>query len=471
MRRVLAIILGAAVLLSSCASPRARKVEGCPEIFPDYTFVTVPQTIAPLNFEVTGGDKVYVIASNGSKSITVRGKFASFPLRKWHKLLSGAQSISLAVKASVDGEWIEYEPFEIYVSADPIDATIVYRKLDPGYELYARMGIYQRELNSFKERVVFENTRSNPGCVNCHSFAVGDPETAQMHFRGTNGGTMIKNGGTQNVYNMSNPLTLGTVYPYWHPGGRYLAYSVNDIRQSFHNIPSKVLEVYDLASDVVVFDTFEEKILVYPELQDSTRFETFPAFSPDGKTLYFCSAPASSDFSQIRYDLCRVGFDPATGQIDGNIQTLWSAEGRSAALPRPSYDGKQLLFSVADYGNFLIWHQETDLYVMDLESEDVQPAEALNSPDTESYHSWSTNSKWVVFSSRRIDGRYTRPYIAYSCGDGTFGKPFQLPQRSPEADLLMLQSYNIPEFCKAPFKIDKRAIWNPEREKIQAEIQ
>lgn len=461
--------MAAAVFVSSCSPPRARNVEEYPEIFPDYTFVTVPQTIAPLNFEVTGADRIYVTASNGTESLTARGKYAGFRLGAWLKLLDGAQTIVVTVKASVDGDWVEYKPFDIYVSNDPIDATIVYRKIDPGYELYARMGIYQRDLDSFRERVVFENTRSNPGCVNCHSFAAGDPNTAQMHFRGTNGGTLIKHDGSQNVYNMANPLTLGTVYPYWHPGGRYLAYSVNDIRQSFHNIPSKVLEVYDLASDIVVFDTFEEKILVYPELQDSTRFETFPAFSPDGRTLYFCSAPADADFSRIRYDLCCVGFDPETGRLEGEIRTLWSAEDKSAALPRPSYDGKQLLFSVADYGNFLIWHQETDLYVMDLESGEVHPAEALNSSDTESYHSWSSDSKWVVFSSRRIDGRYTRPYIAYSYGDGTFGKPFQLPQRSPRSDLLMLQSYNIPEFCTAPFEIDRRAVWNPERKKIQAE--
>ena len=467
MRRVFAYILAAAVIVVSCASPQARKVEACPEIFPDYTFVTVPESIAPLNFEVKGATKVYVTATNGYESITARGRYASFPQGKWHKLLEGASGITVNVKASIEGEWIEYEPFEIYVSADPIDATIVYRRIDPGFELYARMGIYQRDLRSFRERVVFENTRSNPGCVNCHSFAAGDPETAQMHFRGTNGGTLIKRGGGQNVYDMSNPLTLGTVYPYWHPDGRYLAYSVNDIRQSFHNIPSKVLEVYDLASDVVIFDTYGEKILVFPELQDSTRFETFPAFSPDGRTLYFCSAPASSDFSQIRYDLCCVGFDPETGQLVGDIRTLWSSEDKSASLPRPSYDGRQLLFTVADYGNFLIWHQEADLYVMDIEGE-VHPAEALNSPDTESYHSWSTNSKWVVFSSRRTDGRYTRAYIAYNRGDGTFGKPFQLPQRSPESDLLMLQSYNIPEFCKATFEIDRRAVWNPERKKIQA---
>ena len=78
----------------------------------------------------------------------------------------------------------------------------------------------------------------------------------------------------------------------------------------------------------------------------------------------------------------------------------------------------------------------------------MRPADELNSDDTESYHSWSSNGKWVVFSSRRLDGRYTRLYIAHFDGEGHFSKPFLLPQKKMSYNDLRLRSYNIPEFVQ-----------------------
>ncbi len=52
----------------------------------------------------------------------------------------------------------------------------------------------------------------------------------------------------------------------------------------------------------------------------------------------------------------------------------------------------------------------------------------------------------MVFSSRRLDGRYTRLFFSHFDGEGHFSKPFLLPQRDPEENQLRLKSYNIPEF-------------------------
>jgi len=73
----------------------------------------------------------------------------------------------------------------------------------------------------------------------------------------------------------------------------------------------------------------------------------------------------------------------------------------------------------------------------------------VNSDDTESYHSWSSNSRWFIFSSRRIDGLYTRPFIAYMDENGKAGKPFLLPQKDTEYYDRLLFSFNIPEFINA----------------------
>ena len=60
----------------------------------------------------------------------------------------------------------------------------------------------------------------------------------------------------------------------------------------------------------------------------------------------------------------------------------------------------------------------------------------------------NSNVRWVVFSSRRQDGRYTRLYLAHFDGEGHFGKPFLLPQKSHAHNVLRLKSYNVPEFVQ-----------------------
>ena len=272
MRKLVRILI--LLLAASCTSQEAVPTDVLPDIWPDYAGVTIPRSIAPLNFEVRVADAVQAVLSNGSREVRVRGSFVGIPLRKWRSLTAAGDSLTVQVKARIDGQWRAYLPLSIHLSDDPVDLSLVYRRVDPGYETYARMGIYQRDLASFREKALFENTRIDPGCVNCHSFAHCDPASMQLHFRGGKGGTLIHSEAYgSDVYNMSNPLTLGAVYPYWHPSGRYIAYSVNDIRQSFHNLPSKVLEVYDLESDVVLYDVETRTVLVEPLLQDSTAFE------------------------------------------------------------------------------------------------------------------------------------------------------------------------------------------------------
>ena len=93
---------------------------------------------------------------------------------------------------------------------------------------------------------------------------------------------------------------------------------------------------------------------------------------------------------------------------------------------------------------------------MDLTDRSIRRLDELNSPEVESYHSWSSNGKWVIFSTRREDGAYTRLYISHLEDNGTFSKPFALPQRDPDFNTEFLYSYNIPEFMKEPVRISPK---------------
>ena len=128
----------------------------------------------------------------------------------------------------------------------------------------------------------------------------------------------------------------------------------------------------------------------------------------------------------------------------------------SVCHPRISPDGRYLLYTVADYGTFPIWHPEADLQLMDLQTGAVDTLAIVNSEKSDTYHSWSSNSRWFVFASKRDDGLYGKPYFCYIGSDGKAHKPFCLPQEHPTFYDNCLKSFNAPESGKdkVPFDVN-----------------
>lgn len=471
MRKIF-ILIATALAAVACSTADKRTSDQLPPIFPDYAGVTIPVNIAPLNFDVTTPAKrVEATISNGTEQIVAKGREGvRISPRKWRALLAEAERLTVTVAVTAEGVCTQYEPFDIEVSRDSIDYGLCYRRIDPGYEYYARMGLYYYDLAENEEHILIENTLLGSSCVNCHSFAKTDPSKMMFHIRGKGGGTLMHLEGENKLLNTKTDATrVSCVYPSWHPEGRYIAYSINDIKQTFHNVPSKLLDVYDYWSDVVIYDTKTGQLNTYPILSDTVRMETFPSFSADGRTLYFCSAePNTVSPPEVHYELCSVAFDPETGEVGDEITTVWDGEGTSLLFPRASYDGRYLMVTRSAYGTFPIWHKDADLWLIDLATGERRALDELNSDNTESYHSWSSSSRWVVFSSRRIDGLHTRPFIAHVDDEGRFSKPFLLPQNEPTKwyDGLM-QSYNIPEFISAPIDISPRDILNAEEGAVE----
>ena len=458
MKRVLYILLGILTAASCYRFDPSEAYYTDGPIWPDYMDVTVPVGIAPLNFCYTAADGPVPVTtfSHGDMSISIKGREVVWKDREWKKLLEAAKGEDIIVKSSVLPN-----PWTIHVSEDEIDYGINYRLIAPGYEVYSKMGIHERELSSYKEKALLENTQFD-GCVNCHAYNRGNPDNYSLHIRGSHGATLLNLDGEMAAYNTQTDSTLGfCVYPYWHPGGDYIAYSSNSTRQGFHVLADKLIEVFDLDSDLQVYDVRNNSLITSASVKKENVWETFPAFSADGRKLFFCAAtprPIPAEVEEIRYNLCSVDFDPATGSIGSRIDTLIFAEGmgRSVSFPKPSYDGRFLVYTLSDYGNFSIWHHEADLWILDLETGESRPMDKANSHDTESYHSWSSNSRWLMFSSRRDDGLYTRLFFTHIDENGQESKPFMLPQKHPlHYYSYQNRSYNVPEFVTGPVKLDR----------------
>lgn len=78
----------------------------------------------------------------------------------------------------------------------------------------------------------------------------------------------------------------------------------------------------------------------------------------------------------------------------------------------------------------------------------------INSPQAENYHTWSSTGHWIVFSSRRLDGLFTRPFFAYFDSTGKAYKPFILPQKNPSFYKTFLKSYIVPELVTSKVKLN-----------------
>ncbi len=457
------------ILFTSCSSDisNCRGTDKNAVIYPDYSGITIPCNIAPLNFVVKepGDQYVAVYKSNGQELFRVGSGdgIISVPFSKWEDLLKKAKGHEFTIDICIRkaGSWLKYKIVTNEVSADPIDNYLVYRLIEPGFETWNKMGIYQRCLNNFDETPIMENTMSGGNCMNCHSFCMNNNNTMLFHMRAENAGTYIFKDGVIEKLDTKTDSTIGPgVYPSWHPGGKFVAFSTNRIVQTFHAIPDKKIEVLDTLSDVVVYELQSHTIFTVPSIASKGRLETFPTWAPDGKSLYYCSAKAVSpkEYKNIRYDLLRISFNPENNSF-GSVDTVYTAAelGKSVSFPRVSPDGKYVMFCLSDYGNFSIWHPESDLYLVNLETKEISKPE-INSAQSESYHTWSSSGRWLVFSSRRLDGLYTRPYFSHMDSTGNFSKPFILPQKDPLFYDRFLKSYNIPELVKSKVNLDPRII-------------
>ena len=473
MNKLSIILLSAGlILLGSCSSlpgDFTEKGEN-PPVFPDINGVTVPVNIAPLNFKLTlPSEKIVALFEGKNSRLQIHGKVKiEIPVKKWHNLLenNSDDSLLVTVYAKQKGHWVKYLPFRIMIKKTPVDPYLVYRLIAPGYESWSEMGIYQRNITNFKEETIIDNRLLPGNCMNCHSFNANNPNQMVFHLRGNIGATiLVKDGKALKLNTKAEETISNCVYPYWHPSGKYIAFSVNSISQVFHSVSEKRIEVMDSKSDLVVYDIAANKLITSKLISSEESFETFPTFTADGKILIFCSAKRRTlpdDYNKVKYSLCKISFDEFSGTFGDRVDTLVSSymTGKSVSFPRPSGNGKFLMFTMSDYGNFSIWHKEADLYLLNLKDGTVKPIRAANSDNTESYHSWSSGSNWFVFSSRRIDGLYTRPYIAWLNENGDASKPFLLPQKDPDFYDNCLRSFNIPEFVTGKVKTNGRNILN-----------
>lgn len=463
-----------------------RTTESAP-VFPPYVDgIHIPGNIAPLNFVLPDSvQRAFVEVSSAcvKRTFKIRQEMA-FPLSFWKEAVSAVQNgkpDTLRLRIILRGKsdrYIQFPEIRWIVCPDTIDPYLSYRLVQPTAGAYNVLELRERSLEDFRERVLISNKKMDNNCFNCHTYQNGQAERMMVHLRKPSEGSLYFREGQ--VHKVKLPVAesalrhlpdslrmpLNFVYAAWHPFGDYIAFCTNILGISGYSAHKQYVNLFDSASNILLYrpsTTMDgrNEVSLPKALWTSEYEETWPAWSPDGKWLYFCRTDKSDKNLTQRYpswnervmhiyfDFCRIAFNPQTGRFADTVQVLLKSDtGQSYSVPRVHPDGKHILLCRGLF-NSVPYHSSGNLLLIHIDSlfQKENPAEILNSEECESWHEWSANGRWVVFSSKRQDGHYATPHIAFFNGK-SFEKPFVLPQRSCRFYQTNLRSFNLPTFTR-----------------------
>jgi len=444
-----------------------------PVLKPDYAGITIPPNIAPLNFIIQEPASDYLVRISGAKGKPMKLKSQSgrvlLQAAAWRELLSANKGSDLLVdiRAQTNGQWIRFTTITNHIAAEEIDPFLIYRKIHPSHSTWGPMGLFQRDLRNFDETQFLDNKRFSADCSHCHMLRNNDPDWLMVLIRSvhySNSALIISNG-------IPGAIAGQIGFVSWHPKAPMVAASFNKPRLLLHTARNDMRDIIELEGWIGYFDLNSKTVKEVPGLRDKKRLLAFPAWAPDGQHLYYCSAPnpmtnseGNINYKEVKYDLMRISYNLEKDEWGAPEPVLLVRDtGFSMAQPRISPDGHWLFVCGIPYGCWPAYDHTSDIYGIDLREGEATgkftfKQLSLNSDACESWLSWSANSRWVVFSSKRLSPLMNRPFISYVGPDATCSKPFVLPQCDPEFYDSLLSTYTIPTLAIKPVTVPQREL-------------
>ena len=314
-----------------------------------------------------------------------------------------------------------------------------------------------------------------PVCGNCHSFS-GDGSVLglDVDYGNDKGGYAILPVSKQMVMNDEKiitwsdykkddgELTFGLLSQV-SPDGRYVISTVKD-RAVFVATPGIEFSqlFFPIKGILVVYDTETGTYAPLPGADDPEYVQSNPTWSRDGKTIVFARTKAYrkdaianaesillsekdvpefiEDKEPFKFDLYRVPFNEGRGGKAEPIEGA-SHNGKSNYFAKFSPDGKWIVFCKAE--NYMLLMPDSELYIIPAEGGEARRLRA-NTRRMNSWHSFSSNGRWLVFSSK-ANTPYTQLFLTHIDEDGESTPPVVL-ERFTGSD----RAANIPEFVPLP---------------------
>lgn len=254
-----ALLFGAGLRGRAPDLKTARQVARRARIRPDYADIVVPPNIAPLNFVIQEPAKRYHVRIGSvvgpPVEVASRDGKVEIPLRAWRRLLTANTDREFSIQVfalAEDGQWDVFEPALNKVAAEPVDPYLFYRFINSVFTMWVDVSMHERRLEDFEERLIVDSDALNVGCVNCHTFLHGRPDTMLLHMRhgplpaGYGSGMVMVREGKVSLVDTRTPQSLGPAgFTTWHRSGRLMVFSMNRVTQFFHGATTEVREVVD----------------------------------------------------------------------------------------------------------------------------------------------------------------------------------------------------------------------------------
>jgi Flp pilus assembly protein TadD len=365
----------------------------------------------------------------------------------------------------------------IRTSTDPVGDSIFYREVplpfitavqDPA-RIRWRYGAIDSET---APPIVLEDL---PVCGNCHSFSQdGSVLGLDVDYGNDKGAYAVLPVSRQMELNDEKIITWSDfrkgdgeatfgLLSQVSPDGRYVISTVKD-RAVFVATPDIWYSqlFFPIKGILVVYDTQTGTYKPLPGADDPEYVQSNPTWSRDGKSIVFARTRAYqrdvvanaksvllsekdvpefvTDKQPFKFDLYRVPFNEGRG---GKAEPIKGAShnGKSNYFAKFSPDGKWIIFCKAE--NYMLLMPDSELFIIPAEGGEARRLRA-NTPRMNSWHSWSSNGRWLVFSSK-ANTAYTQLFLTHIDENGDSTPPVLL-ERFTGPD----RAANIPEFVPLP---------------------
>ena len=442
-----------------------------------------PPEMAPPLFkwnDVTPGVEQWLVLFSQEGDIMLHSQFISDSTYRpdpvtWEKIKRSAheKETRIVLIGVADGRIVSSCGTTFSISRDSLGAPIFFRSVPLPFE-YALNHLdeikwHLADISSSREApVLLENI---PLCANCHSFTRdGGTLAMDVDYANDKGSYIVSEITSETVlepdkiiswsdYRREDGQRTFGLLSQISPDGRYVISTLKD-RSIF--VPKDNVEYsqlfFPIKGILVVYDRVKNTFFPLPGADDANFVQSNPCWSPDSETVYFAKAPVyhhveaekSSDIvlatemasefingeRDFKYDIYSVPFNNGKG---GKAELLTGAcdPAMSDFFPRISPDGKWIVFCRAS--NFMLLQPDSKLYIMPARG-GIPRLMRCNSRSMNSWHSWSPNSRWLVFASKK-QGAFTQLYLTHIDEKGMDTPPVLI-----ENAVFERRACNIPEF-------------------------